>query len=193
MTISPEIINQYIRSRRTITPDFFTGEEVSKEIIETIIGNATWAPTHKNTQPWRFILFYENGLQKLSEYVAEYYKAHTPPEQFSNVKYEKNRQKVLQSACVIAICLKRSTSIEIPEWEELAAVACAVENIWLTLAVYNLGGYWSSPESMLKADDFLQLKTNEKCLGVFYLGHVSPGKDNRKRLPAKEKITWITV
>ena len=31
-----------------------------------------------------------------------------------------------------------------PEWEETAAVACAVQNMHLTLTAEGLAGYWSS-------------------------------------------------
>jgi nitroreductase len=192
MFMTPEAINTYIRSRRTYTPDMFTGEPVDKATIGQLLENASWAPTHKMTQPWRFKIFYGQGLEKLGSYLAEYYKAHTPDAQFSQVKYDKNKQKALQSACVIAICMQRSRHIGIPEWEEIAAVACAVENIWLSAAAYNLGGYWSSTEAMINGREFLQLKEDERCLGIFYLGHVQAADISRRREPVAGKTEWIT-
>ena len=52
-------INELIRSRRTIYPEQFSDRKVHIEQIEVLLNNAQWAPTHGNTQPWRFKVFME--------------------------------------------------------------------------------------------------------------------------------------
>ena len=49
--------NRTNQNRRTIYPKFFTSRKVHKEIVEHLLNNATWAPTHGNTQPWRFKVY----------------------------------------------------------------------------------------------------------------------------------------
>jgi len=189
--ISPEAVNRLMKERKTVTPEFFTSQPIPREIIEQLLENATWAPNHKKTQPWLFKIFLGKGRECLGDYMAAYYRDHTPAEKFSEVKLKQTKQKCLQSACVIAICMKRSTTVDIPEWEEIAAVACAVENLWLSATAYGLAGYWSSTESMLAANSFLGLGEGERCLGVFYLGYAQAPDTARKRIPVAEKISWV--
>jgi nitroreductase len=64
----------------------------------------------------------------------------------------------------------------LPEFEEIAATAMAVQNIWLYLAsTEKYGGYWSTPGYALGEDfsAFLHLSEDERCLGLFYVGTVA--------------------
>lgn len=54
-----------IHYRRSVFQASFTEEEVSKEDILSILEAANAAPTHKRTQPWRFVIFRKEGLQRL--------------------------------------------------------------------------------------------------------------------------------
>ena len=46
-------INDLIRRRRAIFPkSYLPNQPVSREIIEQLLENANWAPTHKLTEPW---------------------------------------------------------------------------------------------------------------------------------------------
>ncbi len=48
-----------IRNRRNARE--FTGDPVSRELLETILEAATWAPNHRNTEPWRFLALEAGG------------------------------------------------------------------------------------------------------------------------------------
>lgn len=156
-----------------------------------ILENANWAPNHRKTEPWRFKVMTGEWLKKLSEFLGDFYKTHTPEDQFSEKKYEKTLKKPLQCAAVIAICMHRDPSESVPEWEELAAVACAVQNMWLTASANGIGAYWSTPKSIHAIDSFLGLKTGEKCLGFFYMGNYEGPELPGKRNPVEEKVVWM--
>ncbi|GAA4310116.1 nitroreductase [Compostibacter hankyongensis] len=192
--LSPDaagILNTIIRSRRTVKPEFFTGEDVPRPVLEQLLENATWAPTHKKTEPWLFKVFQQKALERLGNYLADHYRAHTPADKFSAVKEQQNREKPLRCAAVIAICM-RPPAADLPEWEEIAAVACAVENLWLSMTAYGLSGYWSSPAAMTEGAEFLELQPGERCLGIFYLGHAPVQDTVRRRAPLAEKVKWVT-
>ena len=46
----------------------------------------------------------------------------------------------------------------------IEAVACAVQNMWLSCTTLGIGSYWSSPKSIIEAKEFLGLDENEKCI-----------------------------
>lgn len=187
-----EQVNHLIRSRRSISPSSFVpGKEIPKAIIEDILENANWAPTHRMTEPWRFKVMTGSSLEKLSEYLGDYYQKNTPTEKYSEMKHKKTMKKPLQSACVIAICMQRDPKESVPVEEEIASVAMAVQNMWLSCSAHGIGTYWSSPKSMYNADEFLGLQEGERCLGMMYMGYYEPDGRQGKRQAIQEKVKWM--
>lgn len=184
-------INEIIRKRRAIFPPMYEGTEIPKETIMTILENANHAPTHRRTEPWRFKILTGEYLKKLSDFQGGFYKTHTPQDKFSEKKYEKTIKKPLQCACVIAICMRRDPAESVPEWEEIAAVACAVQNMWLTATAYGIGAYWSTPNSIHAAQEFLELQEGEQCLGFFYMGNYNGVDLPVNRGSIEQKISWL--
>jgi nitroreductase len=166
----------------------FTAEEISKQDILTILEAANAAPTHKRTQPWRFVVFRKEGLQRLGAELARVYKAVTPSEKYTELAEQNMAKKATMSNVAIAIIVNYSG--ELPEWEELAATSCAVQNMWLAAHSIGLGGYWATPGLINHLGDFLQLESNQKCIGLFYLGHHDNEVREPARSPIEEKIRW---
>ncbi len=184
-------ITELIRKRRSIFPKNYTDQPISKAIITEILENANWAPTHKMTEPWRFKVLTGKALEKLRDWQVDWYLTNTPKEQFSEQKLKKLQTKPLKAACIIAICMQRDPKESIPEWEEIAAVACAVQNMWLTATAYRIGAYWSSPRFIRDIASFLNLKEGERCLGFFYMGYHHLLHIPAKRQAIANKVTWL--
>ncbi len=185
--------NDLARSRRSVFPkQFVPGKEVPKEIIEQILINATWAPNHGQTEPWQFSVFSGKGLQTFANFQSEIYKQ-TSGENFMQGNYEKLRQTPLLASHIISIGMKRTTTKRIPEIEDVEAVACAVQNIYLSVSAYGLGGYWTSGGITYKeeAKEFFGLGAEDKLLGFFYIGYVDVPSPSAKRKPLEEKVIWI--
>ena len=88
--------------------------------------------------------------------------------------------------------MKRDSKKSVPEWEEIAATAMAMQNMWLTCTAYNIGCYWSTPKYSIKMNDFFKLKNDERCLGFFYLGVYDHGKvKSKKEYQLKKKLNGI--
>jgi len=186
-------INHLIHRRRAVFPKFYIpGKPIDRVCIEQLLGNANWAPTHRLTEPWRFKVFHsDESRQRLAAYLSEFYLKNTAPELFSEEKMKKSGENPLLAGAVIAIVMLRDPEERIPEFEEIAAVAMAVENMWLTCTAQGLGCYWSTPRAALEADAFLELQPGERCLGFFYLGwHEMPDIPGKRR-PVAEKTTWF--
>lgn len=89
--------------------------------------------------------------------------------------------------------MKRTTSKPIPEIEDIEAVACAVQNIYLSVTAYGLGGYWTTGGITYKASakSFFGLDDQDKLLGFFYIGQVAIPSTSATRLPMEEKVKWV--
>lgn len=182
-------INKIIRARKSVYPLQYIDKTIPNEIIWELLENANHAPTHRLTEPWRFKVFKEEGKSKLGDFLANKYKEITPDHNPS--KFEKIIGNADKSGAMIAIILHRDPKEKVPEWEEIAAVSCAVENIWLSLSQYDLGGYWSSPVLAKYLGELVELKENESCIGFFYLGYCESNDRIVSKKSIREKVEFI--
>ncbi|WP_316794058.1 nitroreductase [Pedobacter frigoris] len=185
-----EILTRIIKRRRSIFPASYTQEEIPVDVIKQILESANYAPTHKFTQPWRFIVFRAEGKTKLAEELARLYKETTPGHQFLQKKYDSILEKASQASCIITLNAELHSD-KVPEWEELAALACAVQNMALTAEALNVGAYWSSPGMIANLNDYLNLGEQEKCFGLFYMGYHNEEPKGAIRGPIEDKVKWI--
>jgi nitroreductase len=195
MKYNTEEFNHLVRHRRSVFPkQFDPNTKVDDAIIEQVVENATWAPTHGKTEPWKFIVYTGEGLKKLADFQSELYKK-TAGERFKEMTYMNLQSNPLKASHVIAICMKRDPSKKFPEVEEIAAVACAVQNIYLTIAAYGLGGYWTTGGITYneRAKPFFELGEDDKLLGFFYIGKIAIPSPDAVRKPVEEKVVWVRV
>ncbi len=186
-------INELIRNRRTIYPEQYSDRKVHREQLEVILNNAQWAPTHGNTQPWRFKIFTEDARQRLSDFMAKTYLELTPADQQNDAKLAKMLRRPMLSSAVIAVCMERQSEEKILEIEEIEAVACAIQNMHLTCTAYGIGGFWSTPKLIYhsKTNEFLGLNEKDKCLGLFYIGYPSIEWPAAHRKPLEYHSEWF--
>lgn len=186
--------NNIIHNRRSTFPyQFEKGKRIPDEIIWQILENANRAPTHKKTEPWRFTVFTGEGLQHLSKLQSEIYTRYAG-EKFKEAKLLNLTNYPLMSSHVIAIGMERSKESIIPEIEEIIATAAAIENMYLTVAAYELGSYLSTGgiTYMEEAKSYFDLKPEDKLIGFFYIGYPAHVSESlTKRHPVKEKVRWI--
>ncbi len=188
-------INRLIQTRRSIFPAQYSGEKVPDDIIKQMLENANWAPNHKHTEPWQFVIFTGEGLKTLGNFQAEMYKTRAEANgNFSEETFVKMKEKPLMASHIIAICMKRNEKALIPETEEIEAVACAVQNMYLTATAYGIGCYWGSGGVTYweEAKASFGLEPMDKLLGFLYVGMPKEGFwPEGKRGDILEKVSWV--
>lgn len=199
----PEDVFELIKRRRAVYPRDFTGELVSRSHIETILQAATWAPTHGLTEPWRFVVIGGKHKEELIDLTIDICSEKLPADEAQRKveKLQKKKPKELPAIShYIAICMKREGKPGKlkPEWEEMAAVSCAVQNMWLMATALGLSGYWTSWQEVARDSDQMRDYLNlddprDRCLGFFVLGK---GDSERvasyraSRAPLDQIVQW---
>ena len=185
-----DILSKIIKNRRSIFPDSYIQKEIPTSLIEQILESANYAPTHKLTQPWRFVVIRKDAKTRLGATLGQLYKEQVPADKFLQKKYDSFAQKTEQAECILAINIQFHPD-KVPNWEEIAAVACAVQNVALTAEALNIGAYWSSPPLINDLGGFLGLSENEKCFGLFYMGYHEEEVREANRTSITDKIKWM--
>ena len=183
------MIEELIRRRRSIYPKQYNDKPVEREVIQRLLQAAVQAPTHKRTEPWRFKVIQGESRNRLGEFLQAKYLATEPsPKQF---KAKKLLENPARAGAIIAICMQRDPEQRLPEWEEIAATAMAVQNMWLCCTELGLGAYWSSPGLIHYMGDFFDLAEGERCLGFFYLGYYDTPVEEVPRVEAEARTQWL--
>lgn len=188
-------IIENILKRRTIKPEDCTGEKISEQNLQQILETANWAPTHGYTEPWRFVVFSDDGLAKFANDHASMYKKNTSTEHFKQVAYQKIIERAITTSHIIAIICKKGNNPKIPFWEEMAATACAVQNMQLAAASLGIAAYWNSGGMTAHPEmkTYLGYSEDDFVMGFLYLG--IPVKDKefkgRRISSIQEKVNWV--
>jgi nitroreductase len=193
MQFDTEQVNRLIRQRRSTFPkQYDTGKPVADAVVWQMLENANWAPNHKLTEPWRFTVFTGQGLKTFAHMQAGVYKA-TAGDKFADDKYQKLLTSPLVCSHIISIGMKRHAEKNLPEMEEISAVACAVQNMYLTAAAYNVGCYWTTGGITFedKAKTLFGLEAADKLMGFMYVGVIAVPSPDSKRGPIEEKVNWV--
>jgi len=184
-------VSEIIKNRRATPPRLFAKKAIAKEVVDLLLESANWAPNHKKTEPWRFKVYTGDAKNELAE------KAHSilknkleegleiAPEKIAKFKSTMERVPV-----AIAIIMQRDAGNRLPEWEELAAVSMAVQNMWLHATELHLGAFWATSSYIHLFDEILELKSRQKCLGFFYVGEIMMDYPSPGRGEIKQKVEW---
>ncbi len=174
-----------IKHRRSMGLSRLKPDAVSPDLIERMLEAANWAPSHGDTEPWRFTVFTGEGRERLAEMFEA---AHGQ---------EGARKRAFAAPVWISIGMepgrKEDGTVLMTEDEELMAVACAVQNLHLMASALGLAGMWHSKGSSvdLVVAQGLGLEPPARLLGLFMCGWPSTDWLTSTRRPLAEKVRWV--
>ena len=82
--------NALIANRKSVFPQHFIQKAIPPSIITQVLRHAEFAPTHRITEPWRFVVFHSDSAKELlATFMQSDYKANTTPDSFNTLnKYK---------------------------------------------------------------------------------------------------------
>lgn len=189
------VLQDIITSRRSTKPAVLNGRKIDDQQIQQLLSLANWAPTHANTEPWRFIVYSGDAVRQFCHQHAQLYRQNTPPEKFNEAKYEKQLHNGDKASHLIAVYMQRGSNPNITELEEICATAAAVQNILLGAEALGLAVLWSTGGSTLAPamSTYLSLGEEDRMIGLLYIGYTDEPVKPGRRLPVESKTKWITT
>lgn len=185
-----------IAHRRSMGLSRMSDAPVARELIEKVLAAANWAPSHKDTEPWRFTVFSGEGRAKLASlFEAAYLTDHRDtPDPVARQGY---RDRAFASPVWIAIAMEPGVGADgkplVPEIEEVMAVSGAVLNLHLMASALGLAGMWHSKGVSIHpaVASGLGLREPRFLLGFFMLGWPNCEWMEGERGPIEKKVTWV--
>ena len=191
-----------IENRRRIRK--YKRHEISKEIIEDIIYSATLAPSAKNRQPWKFIVYQGEEKSKLVDVMhqgiqSEKITHKLMPEWAFAIPDAENTVRVMEEApCLIAVLnTNQKTPFDSIEDEKRIVEICdslsigaAIENMILTATSYGLGTLWIANTcfSYNELIDFIE--TDSQLTGIVAIGFANEAPAKRPRKPLTDIVEY---
>ena len=193
---SIEEVSEWIKSRRSLYPAQMQEDaKIPDEDIWKLLENANYAPSHKRTEPWRYIVFADEAKHEMIDKMVEIFLKITPRMDKESDRTKKLLKRKNTLSHIVAICMNRDEQKRIPEFEEEYAVACSVQNILLSMNALNIIGYWSTGKITFTPEmkSYLNLGDKDKCLGFLLLGVPKPGlplAPKQQMSSIENKVVW---
>jgi nitroreductase len=182
-----EVLWEAIRDRRSMGVSRLKPDAVDHRLIERMLEAANWAPSHGDTEPWRFTVFMGDGREAL----AKIFEAAQGPHGAEGARKRAFAAPVWISIGMVP-ALKEDGSLRMTEDEELMAVACAVQNLHLMASALGIAGMWHSKGSSIHPEVArgLGLEAPARLLGFFQCGWPATDWLTSSRRPLSEKVRW---
>jgi nitroreductase len=188
----PQTTFDLIRRRRSFGLTRLSPEPIDLEVVKLMLEAARWAPNHGLTEPWRFTVYAGDARRGLAEAFAEAYRQLNPGEKYNADQAAGQRDRAWQAPVWIAVAMHRDENPRMPEWEDLIAVGCAVQNMHLIATAHGLGGKWSSGAVSTHPHvvEFVGVQPPSRLLGFFYAGKPAGEWPDCKREPIEDRVRW---
>lgn len=157
---------QLLHARRTVSRLDDPGP--SADELDAMLAAADAAPDHGRLHPWRLRVL--SGADRAR--VADAYGTAQAERDHDPALVERASSKPLRGPCVVAAFARTVPHDTVPDWEQLAAAAAAVQNLCLAATALGYGSAWRTGrfvehpavrEALGAADD-------ERVIGLIHLG-----------------------
>lgn len=179
-----------IRTRRDYTEPF---AEMCppREVIERLIEAATWAPSHRRTEPWRFHVLAGAARSAMGAAVADWLAASG---EGSEPQQQAARVRLLRAPVILVLSQIGTPSDEVRDLEDYAATCCALQNLLLAAEAEGLAAHTSTGVMVqfAGAKEYLGLAPHDRIVAYVYLGYRADGVASKtgERRPAEVRWEW---
>ncbi|MCB0872769.1 MAG: nitroreductase [Actinobacteria bacterium] len=176
-------VDEAIAGRRSVL--HVSDAEVPRPVIEELLVAATWAPNHKLTEPWRFVVVAGDARRELGEAHADAVGAEG--------EARLGQIALTHRAPVIVVCIAHYEDADpVRRREDRDAVAAAVQNLLLAAHARGLGAIWRTGPfcDEVPVREHLGVANGDDLVGFVYLGWPEQIPPNPSRRPVEEVTTW---
>ena len=168
----------------------FKDQPVPRQVLQRLLESAVWAPNHRLTEPWRFVVLEKGGQARHRaaqlSYEFSMQRNHNP------ARAEAARQAVMAPSFVIYVYCVPGSNEEVTQ-ENYAAVCCAAQNISLAAVAEGLAVTWETggPTRHLELKETLGAQPDWKMVTMLSIG-VPAETPQSGRTPVSNFVRWLS-
>lgn len=194
--------NDPIFTRRSIRK--FTKRKVPLSLVDTMLNAAGNAPSAKNRQPWRFIVFggeHKAELERCMECGLIREETGTPilPRSGFGLPDAKNTLKIMRDAPILIVIINSNgaspfvpidSDDRVTEICDTLSIGAAVQNMLITAERLGLGTLWIANTCFAYPELTEFLKTDGQLVGAVVVGYADEEPPPRPRKSIKEIVEY---
>jgi len=181
-------LTQLLKERRSVHS--FEKRPVSPELVVELLDTAVWVPNYHMTQPWRFIITYGEGRQKIAEAVRIMKEQREPDLSKKKDIGEKFYNKIMNIPMIMTVLMKESPNLIVRE-EDYASTSCVIHNFSLLAWEQGIGLNWETygwlHEPVFR--EAMGIMPGEKAVGNLHIGYPAKIPHAQARIPAAQLVT----
>ncbi|MBW4438201.1 MAG: nitroreductase [Pleurocapsa minor GSE-CHR-MK-17-07R] len=185
-------LSDMIRTRFSVNT-FDRTRQVPPDDIIALLDTAVWAPNHRNTEPWRFILLTDEARALYIETRRRMAVESSPAqdEHSQNLAGDGMVKKLGGVPSFLIIAMRNSPKPDVRE-EDYAATSALIQNFLLLAHEAGLGAVWKTWKDDPRLRALARLENDETVVGVLHVGYPAEDAPARSRVAARERFTHIT-
>jgi nitroreductase len=181
---------EIIRSRRSI--GLYKDVPVSLEVVRELLETAVYAPNHRLTEPWRFVVLVGEGRDRYAairrDMVLDFMAGQGEAERQKAA--EGTFRKFANVPLYLLVIMTRQENAELDS-EDYAACCCVIDNFLLLAWERGLGTAWKTFKNDPRMRELAGLAENERVVGVVQVGYSAETPSAGARKPAAGRLTVI--
>jgi nitroreductase len=179
-----------IRERRTIGS--FSDRPVSPDQIVSLLETAVWAPNHRMTEPWRFVIVTAQGVIRYAEIRAAMAQdaSRSADEADRQRAYDGTLAKFAAIPAYLLVIQKQVADDEI-RMEDYAACSALIQNFMLLAWEAGLGTAWKTFKDDPRLRSMFALAGDERVVGIVHVGYANESPQSQ-RSPLESRISMIS-
>lgn len=196
-SLDTSVLLNAIRRRRSVPLKQLAPDPIDHSHITMMLEAANWAPSHGQTEPWRFTVFSGEGRRVLYDAFGEAYRLLNPGESYTQAGEDAQRQRAWLAPVWISLGMAPGLLPDgrrvMPEWEEIVAFGSAVQNMHLVASNLGLASKWTS-NAVATHDHVARvvgLEPPARLFGFLYVGKLVGPWPEGKRQPITNKVRWV--
>ena len=191
-----------ISSRRSIRR--YKQTEIPATVINEILEAGRLAPSGKNRQPWRFLVYGNEPKRRLLEQMEAGIKRESEgeallPESAYGLPDARNTLRIMREAPVLIMvvnpCGKSpfeaiTADERVTEIVDSLSIGGAIENILLAAETLGIGTLWIANTCFAYPELINEMRTNGQLVGAVALGYADEAPVQRPRKPLEELVEY---
>ncbi len=158
-----------IRQRRTVRA--FRSDPVEEEKIEAILEAGRWAPSGKNTQPWRFVVVRSEEKRKALGRMVP--------------------QRDMISTAPVTIAVLKHVPSGYDELKDAQGIGSCAQNLLLAVHALGLGACWIGRARDPEVEALLEAHEDEELMLLLPVGYPAEQPGEGKRNSLEELARYI--